>query len=405
MNAAPDIVRMRLEASGRPRRVAAVTASLSRTGGGLSEAVRALSHAFQRAGRVETHALGVADPDFATDRALWRGIATTGLAAAGPRAFAYAPRLADHLEQIEPDVVHVHGLWTYPSFAGARWAHANGRPLVISPHGMLDAWAMARSRLKKRLAWIAFQKAALKRASCLHALCDAEADAIRATGLSNPICIAPNGVDLPPPAADGEAATWAKELRPGEKALVFLGRIHPKKNLPALMRAMADLPDRRGWRLVVAGWDQGGHEAELRATAHALGLADAVSFVGPQFGAEKIATLRAADAFVLPSLSEGQPMAVLEAWSCAAPVLMTPQCNLPEGFAAGAAIAAEPDEAGLREGMRTLFRLDDEERARIGRRGLQLVESRFAWSASAQRLSDVYRWLCEGGDAPECVRL
>ena len=61
-------------------------------------------------------------------------------------------------------------------------------------------------------------------------------------------------------------------------------------------------------------------------------------FPGPQFGTAKAAAYRRADAFVLPSLSEGLPMAILEAWAHEKPVLMTDACNLPEGFAARAAI-------------------------------------------------------------------
>lgn len=405
MNGRAPLARLAPEEGRRRPSVAFLTASLSREGGGVAEAVRALSHAMRRGGEVEAHAIGVADPGFMRDRRLWRGVDAIALRGVGPRSFAYAPGLAERLERVDPDVAHVHGLWTHHSFAAARWAATNGRPLVVSPHGMLDGWAMAHGRLKKNLAWLAFQGAALRRADCIHALCEAEARAIREAGLTNPICVAPNGVDPPPPGAARARPPWAGALRPAEKALVFLGRIHPKKNLPALLRAMSALPEAKGWRLVVAGWDQEGHEAQLRALAGTLGLADSVSFVGPQFGAAKTATLMAADAFVLPSLSEGQPVAVLEAWSCAAPVLMTPQCNLPEGFAAGAAIAAEPDEEALREGLRALFALDDLERAQMGRRGLRLVEERFSWRMSARRLGAVYRWLCEGGEKPEGVTL
>jgi glycosyltransferase involved in cell wall biosynthesis len=60
-------------------------------------------------------------------------------------------------------------------------------------------------------------------------------------------------------------------------------------------------------------------------------------FLGPLFGQEKDAAYRACDGFILPSLSEGLPMAVLEAWAHAKPVMLTPECNLPEGFTAEAA--------------------------------------------------------------------
>ena len=95
--------------------------------------------------------------------------------------------------------------------------------------------------------------------------------------------------------------------------------------------------------LVIAGWNQGSQEAMLRRLIATLGAADTVCLAGPQFGDDKAASFARADAFVLPSLSEGLPVAVLEAWSYGLPVLMTEACNLPEGFAAGAALRIGTD--------------------------------------------------------------
>ena len=73
----------------------------------------------------------------------------------------------------------------------------------------------------------------------------------------------------------------------------------------------------RDWILVIAGWDQGAHARLLQRLAAELGIARSLRFVGPQFDDAKFASLACADAFVLPSLSEGLPVAVLEAWSTA----------------------------------------------------------------------------------------
>ena len=92
------------------------------------------------------------------------------------------------------------------------------------------------------------------------------------------------------------------------------------------------------WLLVIAGWNQGSQEAMLRRLIDELASPTTVCLAGPQFGDRKAASFARADAFVLPSFSEGMPIAVLEAWSYGLPVLMTEACNLPEGFAAGAAL-------------------------------------------------------------------
>jgi glycosyltransferase involved in cell wall biosynthesis len=112
--------------------------------------------------------------------------------------------------------------------------------------------------------------------------------------------------------------------------------------------------------------------------------------VGPQFGAQKLASYAAAHAFILPSLSEGLPVAVLEAWSHWLPVLMTAGCNLPEGFEAGAALPVEPAPDSIAAGLRTLASLSDSALAEIGLRGRRLVERKFTWSAVAAQLRAVY---------------
>lgn len=122
--------------------------------------------------------------------------------------------------------------------------------------------------------------------------------------------------------------------------LHYLGRLHPKKGLLKLVGARASVPfsTHKEWLPVIAGWHQAGHETEVKCLARGLGVEMSVRFVGPQYGDDKEATLVRADAFVLPSFSEGLPVAVFEAWPWALPVLMTPQCNLPEGFAARPAV-------------------------------------------------------------------
>ena len=96
-------------------------------------------------------------------------------------------------------------------------------------------------------------------------------------------------------------------------------------------------------------------------------------------------------------------MVVLEAWSHGKPVLMTPECNLTEGFAAHAALRIEPSIAGIAEGLRQLFEMSDNERQTMGQRGLALVKDHFTWPRIAVQMQAVYAWALGEGPQPECL--
>jgi poly(glycerol-phosphate) alpha-glucosyltransferase len=134
-------------------------------------------------------------------------------------------------------------------------------------------------------------------------------------------------------------------------------------------------------------------------------MEDAVYFLGPQFGNDKAAAFAHADAFILPSYSEGFPMAVLEAWSYGLPVLKTRACNIPDGFDAGAAIEIKPDASSIAEGLRQFTRLPAGEQEAIGRKGRALVEEQYTWPQVALQIRDVYQWVLGDASRPHSVVL
>ena len=393
-----------------PIRVTQVMAHLSRQSGGVFEAVLGLAPALGDRSQIEIGVLGLDHPEPAADHLVRRGVQTLAFPVQGPASFGYAPSLGRVLRDAAPDILHVHGLWMYPSVAGMGWS---GRPMpyVVSPHGMLDGWALANKRWKKKLAGLAFETRHLRGAACLHALCASELTAIRSAGLTNPVCIIPNGVEPEPPPRTAAPPLWRGEVPERAAILLFLGRLAPQKGLPDLLRGFArqrtgaagDSVPSRHWHLVIAGWGEPSYCDLLRDTSRSLGQDDVVHFVGPQFGEEKVRTFAAADTFVLPSVSEGLPIAILEAWAARLPVLMTPRCNLDIGFHAGAALQTEPEPASIADGLQQLFSLSVRERRQMGERGAQLVAAQFSWPKAAERMEAVYRWILGRGNRPDTV--
>src|SRR5689334_14302556 len=108
-------------------------------------------------------------------------------------------------------------------------------------------------------------------------------------------------------------------MHDGKNVLLFLGRIHPKKGVLNMIQAAGILKKTgflpmNGWHFVIGGWDEMNHLSELREEIAKNQLQASVTIPGPLHGQEKEAVLGNVHGFILPSFSEGLPMAVLEAW-------------------------------------------------------------------------------------------
>jgi len=381
---------------------------LSRSAGGLFESVPALAKAVADLPGFSVSAVGVEDPYLAQDRARWVcQVFAVPVSRWAPRKWLYAPKMLAELMASDAAIVHCHGLWTHHNLATLQWGRKTGRPFLVSTHGMLDKVDLQKSRLVKHIAAWCYVNRLLRQAACIRAISASEAASIRAFGVKTPICLVPNGAPVPalgPP----DPPPWSQVVPRDAKVLLYIGRIHPKKGLAALLKAWSrvrrrDNASAHPWRLVIAGWDQGGHEDSLKARAAELGLAGSVHFTGPLFKEAKHAAFSACHALVLPSTSEGLPNVVLEAWAYGLPVLMTPQCNIPDGFALQAAIRSEPEPDELERALSAMVSMTDSERHAMGANGRKLVEMKFSWPRIALQMQEVYQWVLGQAPAPACV--
>lgn len=375
-------------------KIAHVADLLDETGGGIPPVIAGVCNSLSSLS-VDTLCIargGSAISDF-------NQIPTKILAEKGPKGFGWIPSLAVTLADWKPDVIHVHGIWTGHFQAAARFAGKNDIPLVVSPHGMVEPWALEQSRFKKALLRRLFLDKQLNDSSCIHALNKEEAKSVRSLNLTGDCAVIPNGVAVPE-LSPQQGGIVGDEL----KTILFLGRLHPKKGILQLLEAWSEAGAHlKNWQLVIAGWDDGGHEVEIRTAIEELNLSDKVSLPGKVFGVEKERLFRQVDAFILPSFSEGLPMTILEAWSYQLPVLMTEECHLQEGFDASAAIKIEPTVESILKGLREFVLLSNDERLEIGRKGRELVENRFTWDFVAGQMNQVYRWVSGQSGQPDCV--
>lgn len=297
---------------------------------------------------------------------------------------------ADHV-----DIVHNHSLWSMVNVAAGLLVPGHHAKLVTSPRGTLAKWALDRNRLAKRALW-PWQRRAVERADLLHATSDAEYEEIRALGLSAPVAVIPNGVDVPLPDAGPGIS-----LR---RTLLYLGRMHPKKGLDTLLEAWRGLQDKHGdWDLVIVGCGEPGYESEIMRLSDRLSLRR-VAFAGPLYGPAKSRAYFDAGLFVLPTRSENFGMVVAEALAHGCPAVVSrgaPWAALEQRHC-GWWVPVEV--AGLAEGLDAAMSLPAEELARMGALGRAWMEQEFGWDSIAERFEAAYAWLCDGGTAPPDVR-
>src|SRR5580704_10192476 len=144
-------------------RLSVLSNSISRMNGGIFDAMRNLTLAIASENRYLPEVFSARDAYTKADEPLWGNITTRTFPVRGPRIFGYAPGLASAVEASNADILHIHGIWMYPSLVSLRSAR-KAKPFLISPHGLLKPLALRNSRWKKQIAALLFENEHLRRA-------------------------------------------------------------------------------------------------------------------------------------------------------------------------------------------------------------------------------------------------
>jgi glycosyltransferase involved in cell wall biosynthesis len=284
--------------------------------------------------------------------------------------FRLLPRLVGLMSRERPDIVNTH-LWTADLWG--RLAALLARvPWVVVTEQNVDVWKRWYHRLLDRLLFLGTD---------LVICVSEEVRAYYERELGVParkIRVIPNAIDLGPFAAPPPEGRLREEVgaEPGEFLFVCAARLHPQKGHPVLFEAVARLVEegRRGFKVLLAG--DGSLRGDLEAKVASLGLASRVRFLGLRHDMPSV--LLQADAFVLPSLYEGLPLAVLEAMAARLPVVATRVGGNSEAVEDGKTGLLVPpaDAPALAEAMARL--LGDRAAARaMGEAGRLRVEARY----------------------------
>ena len=287
-------------------------------------------------------------------------------------------------------LVHTHAIFSYPVLPAYWAAQFHKIPYVVTPHGMLEPWALVHKGYKKQLYFSLLEKPSLQRASTIHMLATLEAKRIEPLALKTPLVVVPNGVhrhDFDKPCSAEVFYQKFPAVR-HKTLIIFLGRIDPKKGLdllaPAFAAAYSKFPETH---LIIAGQDNIGFLPTAQSYFKLAGCADAVTFTGMLSGAVKYAALAAASIYVAPSYSEGFSMSVLEGMAAGLPCVITTGCNFPEAEEVSEIVDIDATQIG-----NALVRLlQNPERAEsMGDRAREFILGNYTWDQVAGKLVAMY---------------
>jgi glycosyltransferase involved in cell wall biosynthesis len=320
------------------------------------------------------------------------GVAIRYFSSKRMRRLFWSPSLARALQAHigRFDLVHLHSVFLWPTWAAARSARRNRVPYLISPRGMLVKELIERRNRLVKTAWLSLiERENLERASAIHLTSELEAQELSRFAWRLPrMEVIPNGIE-------DIVARSAKDVSPdvlsiaAERPFVlFLGRISWKKGLDRLLEAfaLARLPT-----LVIVGPDDEQIVPHLLKIARNMRIADRVRFL-PRIvlGADKDYLYDSAQQFVLPSLSENFGNTVLEAMQHGLPVVTTPDvgaANILRDASAGLVVPGDP--LSLSGALRRLAESEHVARA-MGESGRRHVAEHYSWAHIAAEMESLY---------------
>jgi len=281
-----------------------------------------------------------------------------------------------------PAVLHSHGLWDMLNHSGLFAARKTCIPTVLSLHGMLLPWARRHKKLRKDIAWQFYQRRDLVQADAVHVTSRAEADTISGVIPSECVHTIPFGVSLSrvaaPPLPDNTNRT-----------LLFLGRLHPVKNLEALIRAfMIAAPEQSRLRLI--GPDESNHKATLLALIDTLNAGERISISGPSYGAAKEAAIVQADGIILPSFTENFGAVVAEALAFGRPVISSTGAPWEILRIERCGWWVGPDVNSLAQAIGSFYSTSRDDLRAMGERGRAYALSSLSQDTAAARMAELY---------------
>jgi len=288
------------------------------------------------------------------------------------------------LSNIQPDIVHVNCCWMPQCAFTQKWAQAKGYKVVLTPHGMLEPWIMARNYWTRKLpALLLYQKEAVREADMLHSTADFEKVNLLKLGYNNKITVIPNGIET-------DTISLKTSWIPTKKIL-FLSRVHIKKGIELLIESIASLKEKMvGYTVIIAGEGDEAYIRQLKQKAEEMGISAIVQFVGGVYGEQKWQLFQKTDFFVLPTFCENFGYVVVEALACGTPVITTKGAPWQDLEESGSGWWIDISTDALINALEEALSKNEQDLMEMGQKGRLLVEQKYTINAVALSMYKLY---------------
>ena len=297
------------------------------------------------------------------------------------------------------DLVLIHSLYQLTSTVAAHYCRKFRVPYVVRPHGILDTTLARRRRWFLKWAYIKlFEKRNFDCAAAIQYSSRMEEEMARHfMTAKSPNLIIPEGISIEPFAKLPHRGSFRAKYpeMAGKFLILYLGRLHQKKGIKLLVEAFSRVAGHRDdVHLVLAGSGDSDYVMRITNMLRDLGVSDRATITGQLDEGEKLAVLRDADVFVLPSYGENFGISVVEAMACGLPVLISDKVGIWREIAeAEAGIVTTCQSEKIVDAIERLLN-DPGLRMALGQHGKTLVGAQFSIDRMAERMETAYQALC-----------
>lgn len=308
----------------------------------------------------------------------------------------YSPKLKKDIFKLgEYDIYHAQGIWQYQTYALVDVACKMHKPYLITPRGMLYPQDIAKASTtfkKLSLKWRLLDD--LNRAACVHVTCEDEMRHCRNLGVTAPIAIVPNPVEI---------KDYSHKKEDNIFRLGYLGRLSPRKNVEGLIYAFAELDkEAKDAELLIIGGGDDQYEAFLKSEVARLGLKNVV-FAGFLNGEEKDKALASCSVLAMSSEFENLGNVILEGLVRRIPCIATTGAPWSELNTEHCGWQVPYSQKDITEAVRKALHTNREELTVMGENGRNLMERRYSVEAVANDIKSIYEWILTGENKPEFV--